>query len=252
MLGLSPIALLFAIIAIGFALGYYQQRKKNTQIQLDQARLLGEHQQLQNQVNQIKLENYEAKLNPHLFKNILNSIQSHAYQTYHSLDLFSHVLDYILYESKDGFVSPREEIDFARNFIEINKIKLSPLFDISVKTKLNEESELYEAKVLLPLITVDLIENAFKHVDSQNKNSFIAILFELTDREFSMTVSNRISPNDNLRKEHSGIGTSTLVHRLNMVYPGRYTLEKTTEKDAYIAHLKIKLHDFKTTLPTLG
>ena len=55
---------------------------------------------LEMKVNNLQLETLESKLNPHLFKNVLNSIQSHAYQTYFALDKLANVLDYILYESQ--------------------------------------------------------------------------------------------------------------------------------------------------------
>ena len=42
-------------------------------------------------INPLQLEVLEAKLNPHLFKNILNSIQSHAYKTYFAIDRLSNV-----------------------------------------------------------------------------------------------------------------------------------------------------------------
>ena len=63
-------------------------------------------------LDNVKLEHIETKLNPHLFKNILNSVQSHAYQTYISLDKLANILDYILYESSNKFVSTKEELDF--------------------------------------------------------------------------------------------------------------------------------------------
>ncbi|MCA1744942.1 MAG: histidine kinase [Bacteroidales bacterium] len=118
--------------------------------------------ELEARYNGLKLQSLESKLNPHLFKNILNSIQSHAYQTYFSLDKLASVLDYILYESRNGFVSPKEEINFALNLIEINKIKVSPLFELKVKTKLNDSDPLFEQKLVVPMITVDLIENAMR------------------------------------------------------------------------------------------
>ena len=55
---------------------------------------------MESQFNQVQLENLDSRLNPHLFKNILNSVQSHAYQTYFALDKLANVLDYILYESR--------------------------------------------------------------------------------------------------------------------------------------------------------
>ena len=88
---------------------------------------------MENKINSVELEDLKYKINPHLFKNILNSIQSHAYQTYFSLDKLSNVLDYILYETDKRFVSVKEELHFALNLIEINKLKLSPLFDIKIK-----------------------------------------------------------------------------------------------------------------------
>src|SRR5690606_32535201 len=110
--------------------------------------------QLQNTIDTLQLEVLESKMNYHLFKNILNSIQSHAYQTYFALDKLANVLDYILYESKKKFVTPREEIEFALNLIEINKIKISPLFELKVKTKITETEALYEQRLLAPLISI--------------------------------------------------------------------------------------------------
>src|SRR5688572_11748713 len=161
---------------------------------------------LQEQINTSELRTVESKLNPHLFKNILNSIQSHAYQTYFALDKLANVLDYILYDSRNKFVTPKEEIDFALNLIEINKIKLSPLFEFKVKLKVDENDPLYNQKLLAPLISIDLIENAFKHADLQSPESFITITFEFRDGLFGLNVSNKISPKIPLQKEREGIG----------------------------------------------
>jgi len=203
---------------------------------------------LEMKVNDLQLETLESKLNPHLFKNILNSIQSHAYQTYFALDKLANVLDYILYESKKKFVTAKEEIDFALNLIEINKIKISPLFELKIKTNINSDDKLYEQPLLAPLISIDLIENAFKHADLQNPDAFISVIFEFKDNAFSMTVSNKISDKKVLKKERSGIGNATLEHRLRIIYKNNFKLEKFIENDIYIAHLKIDLLEYKTEM----
>lgn len=189
------------------------------------------------------IENIEAVLNPHLFKNILNSVQSHAYQTYFALDKLANILDYILYESKNKYVSPKEEIEFAKDLIEINRIKLSPLFELTVKTKIDETASQYSNKVLIPLISIDLIENAFKHADLQSKDAYISIVFEFKNNVFGLTVSNKISPKANLKKEKSGIGNVTLEQRLNAFYENRYELEKIIDDDIFVSHLKINLNE---------
>lgn len=195
-----------------------------------------------------KLESLESKLNPHLFKNILNSIQSHAYQTYFALDKLAGVLDYILYESRKGYVTPREEINFALNLIEINKVKVSPLFELKVKTRINDPEPLYDQRLIVPMITVDLIENAFKHADLQSPDAFISILFEFKEHCLTLTVANKISAKPPLKKEKSGIGNETMEYRLNSIYKDCYKLDRFVEDGVHIAHLKLNLIEYKSKM----
>jgi LytS/YehU family sensor histidine kinase len=194
--------------------------------------------------NQLQL--LESTLNPHLFKNALNSIQSHAYQTYYALDKLANVLDYILYDSRQPFVSVKEEIDFALNLIEINKIKLSPLFDLNIKTKVDEGDEYYGQKAIAPLLTIDLIENAFKHADIQSQDSFIRIVFELQNGVFSLKVANKISDRPPLTQQKSGIGSETFEQRIHLIYGKHFTLQRSRQEDQYIAQLKVNLREYKT------
>lgn len=209
-------------------------------------------QMLEMKVDDLQLETLESRLNPHLFKNILNSIQSHAYQTYFALDKLANVLDYILYESRKKLVSPKEEIEFALNLIEINKIKVSPLFELKVKTKINAGEPLYEQALLAPLISIDLIENAFKHADLQSPDAFISVVIEFKDNAFYLTVSNKISDKKALRKEHGGFGAATLEQRLRIIYKDHFKLEKFAEDRVYTAHLKIDLLGYKTQMLAAG
>jgi sensor histidine kinase YesM len=209
-------------------------------------------QQLQEDQRKNQLHLIESTLNPHLFKNVLNSIQSHAYQTYYALDKLANVLDYILYDSRQQFVSVKEETAFAQNLIEINKIKLSPLFELQVKTKIDENDELYLQKVMAPLLTIDLIENAFKHADIQNPDAFIKIVFELERGVFTLSVVNKISDRPPIHKEKGGLGSRTLDQRLQMIYGSHYTLERTRKDDQYIAQLKINFNEYKNKVRVAG
>lgn len=203
---------------------------------------------LESQIQSLQLEALDYRLNPHLLKNILNSIQSHAYQTYFALDKLANVLDYILYESKNKFVTPREEIEFALNLIEINKVKVSPLFELKVKTKINDAEPLYEQALLAPLISVDLIENAFKHADLQSPDAFISVVFEFKESNFYLTVSNKTSVRPSIKKEKSGIGSKTLEQRLQIIYKNNFKLDRFLEGDVYVAHLKINLLEHKAEM----
>lgn len=193
-------------------------------------------------VHSSELSSIRYKLNPHLFKNALNSIQSHAYQTYYSMDKLSGVLDYILYDSDQPLVSLQDEMEFAANFIEINRMKLSPLFDLRIRNTINLKDEKISNLKILPLITVDLIENAFKHTDFQKSESFISIHLEVVKNEFFLEVSNRISESKPLKKERSGLGIQNLEERLKIAYPNAYELTFKNEKPVFHARLKLKLN----------
>ncbi|MEG0189156.1 MAG: sensor histidine kinase [Algoriella sp.] len=249
MISIPPILLyiiialiIFLIIMITYLINTLKSEKKLNSLQTQRL------DNLSSKVDELKLENYDAKLNPHLFKNILNSIQSNAYQTYYTIDKLANVLDYILYESKANFVTVKDEIDFTKNFIEINKVKVSPLFDFQIKTKIEEQSPFYQEKIIAPLISIDFIENAFKHTDFQQQNSFIKISIELNQKNFQIQVMNKISPKNSLKKETGGHGSESLEHRLRMIYGNDFTLSKTVEQDIYIANLKINLHEFYTKM----
>lgn len=160
----------------------------------------------------------------------------------------ANVLDYILYESQNKFVTPKEEIDFALNLIEINKIKVSPLFELKIRIKINESKPLLEQRLLAPLISIDLIENAFKDADLQRSDAFISVVFEFKDNVFYLTVSNKMSTKKSMKKEKGGIGIEALEQRLKIIYSENFKLDRFTEGDVYIAHLKINLLEHKAKM----
>lgn len=207
---------------------------------------------LKQEVDSLELVQLESKLSPHLFKNVLNSIQSHAYQTYYAMDKLSSVLDFVLYESNNPYVTPKDEIDFGLNFIEINKIKLSPLFELKVKMKVDENEPLLNQKLLTPLISIDLIENAFKHADITSPNAFISIVYELDESYFYLTVSNKITQKPQMQKAKSGLGIKTLEKRLNVIYKENFKLDRFVEGEVYNVHLKINLLEHKAKMLAIG
>lgn len=232
------IVLLSVALITGVVLIIYQSMKLR-EMKNQLAQLTTRNQELNSVIHSGELKALRYKLNPHLFKNALNSIQSHAYQTYYSMDKLSGVLDYILYESDQPMVSLSEEMNFALNFIEINRLKVSPLFDLRVRNTIAEEET--EGLKVLPLVTVDLIENAFKHTNFQKPDSFISIHFHLNKGVFELHVSNRVSEKPPLKKKNSGVGLRNLEERLNIAFEQRYHLSTFTEDDVFHAKLQLKL-----------
>jgi LytS/YehU family sensor histidine kinase len=239
------ILLFIALVICGLIIykSYYHKRKL---VQLNEI-LQKENKEFLNRIHSLELENSKFRLNPHLFKNTLNSIQSYAFRTYQVLEKLGGVLDYILYDSNVSYISIKEELEFAQNFIELNKIKLSPIFDIRVRMIVNEANPFYNEALIAPLISAYFIENAFKHGDFQRKDAFISIMFELKEDEFDLTVSNTINKSP-MFSSKGGIGKENMKKRLEILYGNSCRLNYSVENDIHTAHLKIKLRDVQNKM----
>ena len=97
------------IVVLIFVLVYLIVRLKKSEKK--KITIEAKYKELELKVNNLQLESLESKLNPHLFKNVLNTIQSHAYQTYFALDKLANVLDYILYKAVENLLHPKKKLN---------------------------------------------------------------------------------------------------------------------------------------------
>ena len=124
---------------------------------------------------QAELDYLKYQINPHFFMNTLNNI--HALIDFDSeaakntvIEL-SKMMRYVLYDSERNMVPLRQEINFMENYISLMKLRFTDSIDIKLDTPQNDIGEI----MILPLIFIVFIENAFKHGVSYCNNSFIHI-----------------------------------------------------------------------------
>jgi LytS/YehU family sensor histidine kinase len=235
------------LVLIVFGLIAFRSYKKEQQLKRNNSSLQKENDELVNRIHSLELENSKFRLNPHLFKNTLNSIQAYAFRTHHAMEKLGGVLDYILYDSNVSFISIKSELEFAQNFIELNKIKLSPLYDFRLRNSVNEGNPFYNEPLISPLLTAHFIENAFKHADLQSNDAFIFISFELNGDEFIFTVSNKVLKTPPFASK-GGIGKDNMQKRLEIIYGNAFTLGHSVIEGVHTAHLKINLRDVKNKM----
>lgn len=231
------ILLLTAIIVLLFLW------KNQGQLREENRKLRMSYDEIEKKYTGVHAEQLRYKLNPHLFRNALNAIQSHAYQSYYALDKLSGVLDYILYDTDGRLVTVKEEIEFARNFIEINRLKTSPLFDIRIKNKINEGDPRCHQAVIAPLSFINPIENAFKHADLQSDNAFISVSFSFeNDSWFVLQVANKTNDLPPSLNTRGGLGNDIYLDRLSSVYGVEgYSCKESINNGIFITELRIKI-----------
>lgn len=189
-------------------------------------------QQLHSELNYLKVQ-----LQPHFFFNTLNNIYALTLQRSEKaaplVAKHSEMMRYILYESSQHTVSLKKEIDFLRNYMEVEALRHSDKIDISFETQGINEHALIEPLLLLPFV-----ENTFKHgIREETSKGYIYIIISLVGTELFMEISN--SKPAITKKETKGIGLQNATRRLDILYPDRYKLDVRNNDDSYELRLTL-------------
>ncbi len=203
----------------------------------DQQQLvISEKERVKNELDFLK-----AQINPHSLFNSLNSIYGHidkSNQVARDVLLqFSNLLRYQLYDCTADRVSLEKEIAYLKNYIAFEQLRKGDnlCVDLNIDIAPNEYT-------IAPLLLIVLVENAFKFVSiSTEKTNNISIGIAIENNLFIFSVYNTtdfIKPLANPKS--SGIGLSNLKRRLELLYPNKYTLNFSTEVNAFKVTLKIE------------
>ncbi len=196
-----------------------------------------EKKELEKARTEAELQNLKSQLNPHFLFNTLNNIYSliaidpeRAQYAVHDL---SRLLRHVLYENSQRSVPLDEELAFMKSYIELMSLRLSG--QVELKVELPAEGK---GILLPPLLFIALIENAFKHGVSPSGRSFIHICFKIEETlRIVCRIENSNFPKKDTDRSGSGIGLENLRKRLELLYPGKYSLQTRLEENRYVAEL---------------
>ena len=136
-------------------------------------------------------------------------------------------------EAKKTFYIDNRELNFIQNYVDLMRIRLPENVKLSTHISINNPEI-----SIAPLLFISLIENAFKHGISYNKESFIHINIDVDNDELTCVVAN--SRHFSSSTEHSGIGLNNITKRLDLLFDNRYQLEKDDgDQRRYIVKLVI-------------
>ncbi|MDZ7772281.1 MAG: histidine kinase [Balneolaceae bacterium] len=218
-------------------------------------KLIWDHQERLQQMSALEKERVESELkflksqiNPHVMFNHLNSIY---YYTLEKSDKapqmllkLSEIMRYMLYEANERFVSLQKELDYIRNYIDLEKIRLEDRGEV----KFEVEGDTDNLRIA-PLLLISFIENSFKHsMQTQDDDIWIQINIDIEDDWLEFRAENswsqpREEPDG--RPDQEGIGLQNVRKRLQLLYPNRHSLHISRSDDLFLVHLRIKLHHGK-------
>jgi two-component system, LytTR family, sensor kinase len=168
---------------------------------------------------QSELAFLKSQVNPHFLFNILNNICSLARKksddTENAIIKLSQIMRYMMFDSKNEKVSLDLELEYLRNYIELQRMRISDTVRIDFSVEGSPETIQLE-----PLLLIPFVENAFKHGISYMTESWITIHLAVNSRELNFHVGNKIirQAEKDVTTE-SGIGLKNVKRRLELLYP---------------------------------
>lgn len=131
----------------------------------------------------------------------------------------SDMMRYTLYDCREGKVELEKDLGFTENYIAMEK-KRYPLSDIRFTISNNSQG-----LFIAPLLLIPFIENSFKHgAHRLNDRGFIHANLEADMEKLHLVVENDIVEANLQPVSKGGIGIDNVKKRLQMYYPGKYTL----------------------------
>ena len=198
-----------------------------------------------------ELKNLRSQINPHFLLNTLNNIYAltdfDQQRAQDAIQQLSKMLRYMLYHNQTEFLPLSEEKQFLENYINLMKIRLPS----HVKVEFTTDIRHGDPKVA-PLMTISLLENAFKHGISPTKPSFINIHLSTqtvqkddgtSETVVVFSIKNSNFPKTQEDRSGHGIGLSQVQRRLDLAYPNRYEWTKGPCDDGknYQSTIKFKV-----------
>lgn len=181
----------------------------------------------------------KAQLQPHFLFNSLNNLYYDVYKTQpevaHRIAMLSDIMRYFMEESPEERILLAAELDFIRNYIELEQVRLPQ------RLKIKFEVEAPEGIMIPPMLLIPLVENLFKHGTRFNGDAdSIALSLQKQKDQLIFTVTNPLG-NIPTSGNRTGVGLKNLRERLQLLYGKRFTLRNESTAESYIAQLTIPL-----------
>ena len=232
----------WAIINMSLAVAIFFIRKS-----IDEKGMLA---MVQKESNFFQLRYLRAQLNPHFLFNTLNSIYSLSLQKSDQAPevviKLADIMRYLIYECNEEKIPLDKEIEFIRNYIEIEKIRHKADIRLTVEGVTSDIR-------IEPFLFISFIENGFKHaMDHSFGEPFIYITFKVGNGQIVLNVINSTEADLGMQAQRiNGKGITHSRSLLELLYPASYDLDIIqTEKDESRTS-RLRMHNARERLETL-
>ena len=218
--------LFFVLIAVAF-------RTVNDRLVLERKAKERESETLKTELSFLR-----SQISPHFLFNVLNNIVALVRLKSEELEptilKLSSLMKYMLYETDEDKALLKSEVDYLRNYIDLQKLRFGKRLNVNFDVKLIEDWHTIEPMLLIPFV-----ENAFKHGTGMLENPVIDISLKSEKNTLLFTVKNKYIETDEAKDKVSGIGMSNVKRRLELLYGKEQDLKINKTADWFIVTLQL-------------
>lgn len=187
----------------------------------------------------------KSQVQPHFIFNTLNNIYmlslKSSPQTSEMIYRLSALLSYMLYDTKRQYIELEKEVEYVKNYINLEKIRYGERLDVQLTVFNN-----VQGINVPPLLFLPLVENAFKHgVSNAVEECWIHIDISLKKKNLVFKIENSVIKEKNVSNGFgNGLGLENLKRRLEILYPNRHELKVMNDECSYLATLKLNFEGY--------
>jgi len=185
------------------------------------------------------------QVSPHFFMNTLNNIHAlidiNTETAKDAVIRLSTLMRYLLYETSEGHIALKKEIEFIESYISLMRLRYSN--KVAVTTEI---PEIIPDVEIPPMLFVSLLENAFKHGVSYQSHSYIAFSMAIVEQKIVCVLRNSKHKNTaKSEKKYSGIGLTNIKKSLDLLFQNDYNFNILDSETDFEVQLTIPLYENK-------
>ncbi|MFD2247611.1 sensor histidine kinase [Pontibacter ruber] len=191
------------------------------------------------------LDFLRSQINPHFLFNALNTLygtalQENSERTAQGIQILGDMMRFMLHENHQQRILLSREIEYIRNYIDLQLLRTSASPNITIETKIEDE---VGDKYIAPMLLIPFIENAFKHGISLKHKSWIRISLHSDQNKlyFDVYNSKQKKSEQDPEKDKSGIGLQNVKQRFGLLYPDKHELIIRDSPEEFFVHLTLQL-----------
>lgn len=189
-----------------------------------------------NAENELKV--LRAQINPHFLFNSLNTIYgmtlSKDEKAPETILALSDILRYNLESFGHENATLKEELSYFKNYLNLQKKRLDYPEQVELAITGNAGDKSFPS-----LLLIELLENALKHGNIEEKGSFIHIEVAITEQSANIKIRNSKDESGKAEKEGNGMGLENCKRRLDLLYPAKHKFNTKDTSTEFNVHMEI-------------